>query len=85
MADELGFWVIDEADLECHGFYVGFIDNPEAQLISHIKKPRVRGIVAAAKGIDVVSLPSTERLFSFVESTDTITTPFWVVPCRWNL
>ncbi|KAJ5229941.1 hypothetical protein N7489_010649 [Penicillium chrysogenum] len=21
MADELGFWVIDEADLECHGFY----------------------------------------------------------------
>lgn len=21
MADELGFWVVDEADLECHGFY----------------------------------------------------------------
>lgn len=32
MADELGLWVIDEADLECHGFYdacSGTIEFPE--------------------------------------------------------
>ena len=29
LADELGFWVIDECDLETHGFvFSGWVDNP---------------------------------------------------------
>ncbi len=41
LADELGFWVIDEADLECHGFYDAVArpeDIPEGQDYEERKK-----------------------------------------------
>lgn len=76
LADELGLWLIDEADLECHGFdSIHEVVLPPKSNLSHSKRRRLSHMVGLANGFPTTQIENSpiliaqNRLFTEIKTT----------------